>query len=155
MPVSYVTNGATRLLVRVVGDLVEGFEESFETPEQLLNEETFSKSDLISIVPNSIKENAISKASCYEIVEQVDLKNYRPRIEGDLWHLSELDLQFLLDGAGVLGVGSCGEPYPSYLACLLALRNGESITIRRQDTLADDAVILVAGFMVSVGNTTF
>jgi len=79
----------------------------------------------------------------------VDLKNYRPRIEGDLWYLSEIDLQFLLDGAGVLGVGSCGEPYPSYLACLLALRNGEDITVMRQDTLPDNAVVLVAGFMGS------
>ena len=73
---------------------------------------------------------------------------YQPRIEGDLWYLSELDLQFLQDGTGVLGVGSCGEPYPVYLACLVALRNGGDITIRRQDTLPDDAVVLVAGFMV-------
>ena len=154
VPVSYVTNGATRLLVRVVGDLLEGYEESSDdTPEHLLNGETFSKSDLVSIIPNGVKENAISKASCYDVVEQVDLKNYRPRIEGDLWYLSETDLQFLLDGAGVLGVGSCGEPYPSYLACLLALRNGEDITIMRQDTLSDDAVILVAGFMVSLHPT--
>lgn len=134
---------------------MEGFEESFETPKQLLNGETFSKSNLVSIVPNGVKENAISKASCYDIIEQADLKSYRPRIEGDFWYLSELDLQFLLDGAGVLGVGSCGEPYPSYLACLLALRQGEDITIRRQDTLADDAVVLVAGFMVSVEVTSF
>ena len=148
VPVSYVTNGATRVLVRVVGDLVEGSEESFDdAPEQLLNGERFSKSNLVSIVPNHIKENAISKASCYEVIENVDLESYRPRIEGDLWYLSEIDLQFLLDGAGVLGVGSCGEPYPSYLACLLALRSGEDITIMRQDTLKDDAVVLVGGFM--------
>jgi len=136
--------------VRVVGDLIEGYEESSDdAPELLLNGDTFSKKDLISIVPESLKENAITKASCYDITAQFDLENYRPRIEGDLWYLSEIDLQFLLDGAGVLGVGSCGEPYPSYLACLLALQNGEDITIMRQDTLADDAVVLVAGFMVS------
>lgn len=150
VPISYVTNGATSLHVRVVGDLVEGFEESFDdSPEQLLNGETFSKLGLVSIIPNDVKENAISKASCYDIDKQLDLESYHPRIEGDLWYLSETDLQFLLDGAGVLGVGSCGEPYPSYLACLLALRNGEDITIMRQDTLSDDAVVLVAGFMVS------
>lgn len=149
VPVSYVTNGATRLLVRVVGDLVDGFESSYESPEDLLNGDTFSKSSLVSTVPNGIIENATSKASCYDVIEQVDLKSYRPRIEGDLWYLSEIDLQFLLDGAGVLGVGSCGEPYPSYLACVLALRSGEDITIMKQDTLADDAVVLVAGFMGS------
>jgi hypothetical protein len=92
----------------------------------------------------------MSKGSSYDIVEHVDLRSYRPRIEGDLWYLSELDLLFLQDGTGVLGVGSCGEPYPVYLACLLALRNGGDIIIRRQDTLPDNAVVLVSGFMVKI-----
>jgi hypothetical protein len=92
--------------------------------------------------------SAPSKGSSYEVSKQIDVKSYRPRIVGDLWYFSELDLQFLQDGAGILAVGSCGEPYSAYLACLMALRNGEDITIRRQDTLPDDAVVLVAGFMV-------
>lgn len=53
-----------------------------------------------------------------------------------------------MDGTGVLAVGSCGEPYPSYIACLIALENGEGLRIRRQDTIPDDALIMTAGFMV-------
>ena len=149
VPVSYVMNGATRVMVRVVGDLVEGYEETHDDPEQLLDSESFQKSDLTSIINGVENIEVLSKGSSYDIVDHIDIESYRPRIEGDLWYLSELDLKFLLDGAGVLGVGSCGEPYPSYLACLLALRNGESLTVRRQDTLPDEAVILVAGFMGS------
>lgn len=151
VPVSYVTNGATRLLVRVVGDLVEGYEETHSSPDSPLSSDTLER---LSISPlrevDSEESSATTKGSSYEITEHVDINTYRPRIEGDFWYLSELDLQFLQDGTGVLGVGSCGEPYPAYVACLLALRNGEDITVRRQDTLPDDTVVLVAGFMVSL-----
>ncbi|KAJ5042715.1 uncharacterized protein L3040_004112 [Drepanopeziza brunnea f. sp. 'multigermtubi'] len=144
IPISYVKNGAARLLVRVVGDLVDGYEEFHDEVDC----ETFEE---LKKLPNGISDqvSATSKGSSYEIEEHVDLESYRPRIEGDSWYLSELDLQFLQDGTGVLGVGSCGEPYPSYIACLSALRNGEDITIRRQDTFPDEAVVLVAGFMGS------
>ncbi|TVY30036.1 putative D-/L-hydantoinase subunit A [Lachnellula hyalina] len=148
VPISYVTNGATKLLVRVVGDLLEGYEENFHLPESLLDGEIFRKEDL-EIIPNGLSKDAnyISKTSSYDVVEQLDIESYRPRIDGDLWYLSELDLQFFLDGTGVLGVGSCGEPYPTYIACLETLRAGGEITIRRQDTFPDDGVVLMSGFM--------
>ncbi len=142
VPFSYVTNGATRILVRVVGDLADGYEESYAEEEDL--SQNFSK---VLTLPKSAGSKA-SKASSYEVVEQIDIESYRPRIEGDYWYLSELDIQFLQDGTGVLGVGSCGEPYPAYVACLLALRNGEEMKIRRQDTFPDNGVVLVGGFMV-------
>lgn len=89
-----------------------------------------------------------TKASTHNILEHIDVESYRPRIEGDIWHLSEIDLKFLMDGSGVLAVGSCGEPYPSYIACLIALENGKGLRIRRQDTIPDDALVMPAGFMV-------
>lgn len=143
VPISYVTNGATRVLVRVVGDLVEGYEERHDELE--------SSSPVQGKPPTTSKalDRAASKGSSYDITEQIDIPSYRPRIEGDYWYLSELDIQFLQDGAGVLGVGSCGEPYPAYVACLLALQNGEEIKIRRHDTFPDSGVVLVAGFMVN------
>jgi hypothetical protein len=146
VPISYVTNGATQLYVRVIGDLVEGYEETFDSPEDLLHGETFHRSDLTFTIPTGVSD--IQKGSSYDVIEHINLETYRPRIEGDLWYLSEIDLQFLSDGTGILGVGSCGEPYPTYLALLEVLRNGGDLTVRRQDTLPDDAVVLVAGYMV-------
>jgi hypothetical protein len=150
VPVSYTTNGATRLFVRVVADLVEGYEESQGSSVSYLEADAYRKPVDLAHLPIEVSDDLslTSKASSYEIINQVDLRSYQPRIEGDLWYLSELDLQFLQDGTGVLGVGSCGEPYPVYLACLLALRNGGNIIVRRQDTLPDDAVVLVGSFMV-------
>jgi hypothetical protein len=145
IPISYTTNGATRLIVRVVADLSDdhpGFAE----------EHSSSIPDTFSIKSDHTKGDADavdSKASSYELLDQLDVDSYAPRIEGDLWYLSPTDLQFLQDGTGVLGVGSCGDAYPSYVACMHSLAKGEDITIRRQDTLPDDAVVLIAGFMVS------
>jgi hypothetical protein len=145
VPLSYTTNGATRILVRVVGDLKDKYEVALDN---IVPKTPIRKSGISKYSPATEKGLAVSKGSSYEVVEQVDVRFYKPRIKGDLWYFSELDLQFLQDGAGILGVGSCGEPYSAYLACLMALRNGEDITIRRQDTLPDDAVVLAAGFMV-------
>jgi hypothetical protein len=150
LPINYVTNGATQLVVRVVGDLRHTDAESrimkplpeqdwakVERPDSGYSDSPFDDDNLTN-----------GKASTYDISEDVDIATYRPRIEGDIWHLSEVDLKFLLDGAGVLGVGSCGEPYPSYIACMLALKENGGLRIRRQNTIPDDALVLTAGFMV-------
>ena len=147
VPISYVTNGASELYVRVIGDLLESYEGTFEAPESFYGE-TFHKSNLISTISNGLSD--IHKGSSYDIIENVDLESYHPRIEGDLWYLSEIDIQFLSDGTGILGVGSCGEPYPTYLALLEVLRSGGDLIIRRHDTFPDDGVVLVAGYMVSI-----
>jgi hypothetical protein len=139
IPISYVTDGSTRLIVRVVADLLESQEEP-EAFDTSLQEPWAKKLDSCT--------NCDSKATSYDVAHQLDVAGYRPRIEGDLWYLSETDLQFLQDGTGVLGVGSCGDAYPSYVACLGTLARGEDITIRRQDSIADDAIVLIAGFMV-------
>jgi hypothetical protein len=143
IPISYVTDGATRLIVRVVADLLEAQEHS-ETFEMSLHGECADVNGL-----ESYTKGDDSKATSYDVVSHLDLEAYRPRLEGNLWYLSQTDLQFLQDGAGVLGVGSCGDPYPSYVACLGALARGEEITIKKQDSISDDAVLLIAGFMVS------
>lgn len=146
VPISYVTNGATQIYVRVIGDLVEGYQETFDSPEDLLQGETFQQANLVTAIPTGVSD--IQKGSSYDVIEHIDLTTYRPRIEGDFWYLSEIDLQFLSDGTGVLGVGSCGEPYPTYLALLEVLRAGKHLTIRRHDTFPDNGVVLVGGFMV-------
>ncbi|KAA8567506.1 hypothetical protein EYC84_007982 [Monilinia fructicola] len=150
LPINYVTNGSTQLVVRVVGDLLH-------TGEKLRDLNTFPRSKSTfkprradsGYSASGLDSPVESKASTYDILEHIDVESYRPRIEGDIWHLSEIDLKFLMDGTGVLAVGSCGEPYPSYIACLIALENGEGLRIRRQDTIPEDALIVSAGFMGS------
>ncbi|KAH8595530.1 hypothetical protein B0O99DRAFT_652008 [Bisporella sp. PMI_857] len=151
IPVSYTMNGAADIFVRVVGELVNNKDAPPDSPEDLLEGEIFFKENLFPASGNISKvEEATLEATngiSYDVALRTDLNTYRPRIEGDLWYLSELDIQFLSDGTGVLGVGSCGEPYPTFLALREIVRNGEDLTIRRQDTLPNDAVVLVCGFM--------
>jgi hypothetical protein len=149
VPMSYVNNQAYRLVVRVVGDLLEGFKDDSEDSDSLLDDVDISLVKLGTSFEVSQDPDFVSKGASYDILEHVDLNAYRPRIKGDLWYLSEIDLAFLNDGTGILGVGSTGEPYASYLACLIKLRNGEAMTIRRQDTFPDDGVVLTPGFMVA------
>lgn len=146
VPVSYTTNGAAQIALRVVGDLLDSHDEAVDTSDHSSLCGAFLAFQELT---NSKVDQQDSKASSYQVLNPVNLELYRPRVEGNIWYLSELDLDFLMDGAGVLGVGSCGEPYPSYLACKIALRNGKDIKVMRQDTLADDAVVLAAGFMVA------
>jgi hypothetical protein len=156
IPVSYTMNGAADIFVRVVGELVNNKDAPPDSPEDLLEGEIFFKENLFPASGNISKvEEATLEATngiSYDVALRTDLNTYRPRIEGDLWYLSELDIQFLSDGTGVLGVGSCGEPYPTFLALREIVRNGEDLTIRRQDTLPNDAVVLVCGFMVSLAS---
>ncbi|QSZ30456.1 hypothetical protein DSL72_000010 [Monilinia vaccinii-corymbosi] len=150
LPISYVTNGSTQLVVRVVGDLLNTGEKVRDLNTVTISISTFKPRRADSgYSANGLDSPVESKASTHDVLEYIDLESYRPRIEGDLWHLSEIDLKFLMDGTGVLAVGSCGEPYPSYIACLIALGNGEGLRIIRQDTIPDDALIMSAGFMGS------
>ena len=147
IPVSYTMNGAADIFVRVVGDLVDDDDVAPDSPEEILQGEMFYRADLFPVTSSSGNED-MSKGASYDLIERVDISSYRPKIEGDLWYLSEIDIQFLSDGTGILGVGSCGEPYPSYLSLIDILRKGGDITVRRQSTLPDDAIVLGCGFMV-------
>lgn len=140
VPISYVTNGATRVMVRVVSDLVESQEAI-----------TFEEENVCLDPYNPMHAmKTTDKTSRHQVIRAVNIESYRPRIEGDLWHVSSTDLDFLQDGTGVLGVGSCGEPYPTYLACMELLKDGTPITIRKQESIKDSEIVLVAGFMVSL-----
>lgn len=139
IPMSYVTNGATRVMVRAVSELTDS-QDTIPLWDEILHLERYSIK-----CPGEV----VAEVLDYNITRTVDVESYRPRIEGDLWYVSPTDLDFLQDGSGVLGVGSCGEPYPTYLACMELLQDGTPITIRRQDSIKDSELVLVAGFMVS------
>lgn len=150
LPISYVSNGATRITVRVVADPDDSFvgEIPMDTDGSAQGAEHYNELETDDYASRSFHE-ASPKSSSYVSDVPVDVENYRPDLRGDLWYLSKTDLDFLLDGTGVLGVGSCGEPYPSYIACLEQLSAGRPITIRRQTNISESSIIVAAGFMGS------
>ncbi|KAK3934039.1 hypothetical protein QBC46DRAFT_359298, partial [Diplogelasinospora grovesii] len=150
VPISYVMNGATRLTVRAVSDLAE--HECLGLPDDGDCHVPRARSSEPTVPVMSTWQpgaDGAIKGSAQQVTQDIDLETYRPDLRGDLWYISDTDLQFLQLGTGVLGVGSCGEPYPTYIACQQELRKGKEITVRRQGSIEDLSVVLVGGFMGS------
>ena len=71
---------------------------------------------------------------------EVDHMIYRPHINKDrIWHLSEIDTQYLSTGCYILGCAGGGTPYGLYLQTRQVLRDGGDIRIIDIDDLPDDA----------------
>ncbi|KAF8957579.1 DUF917-domain-containing protein [Flammula alnicola] len=124
LPIQYVTNQATRIIVRAVGELGQGQERAV-------------LADLEPIIHNPTPR------------DRIDYTTYRPNIVGKEWILSETDLFFIMEGCGILGTGGGGSPYPAYLICRQILRDGCSIRIIDHTSLNDDDVVARGGFMGS------
>ncbi|KAJ3515024.1 hypothetical protein NLJ89_g2022 [Agrocybe chaxingu] len=139
LPVQYVTNQATRIVVRAAGELSQDTlpQVPSTTGEIYEEEEEQENRELEAIIH---KPNA---------QEQIDYTTYRPKIVGDIWILSETDLFFIMEGCGILGTGGGGSPYPSYLACRQILRDGGSISVIDHTSLNDDDFVARGGFMGS------
>ena len=117
-PLQYVTNTATRLVIKAVGKLappdldgivtagavVDGFDD--EELEQV--EGRWEKLDTVSSV----------KHAAY-----LDIQAYRPDVRDRVWYISPVDLEFIATGTGVLGTGGGGPSRLQYLHSLEYLRN--------------------------------
>lgn len=81
--------------------------------------------------------------------QKISLETYQPNVRGRVWALSEVDLELISTGCGVLGTGGGGPTHYEYLKCLIALRShGQgSLTVISPDALHDsDTVCLAASY---------
>ncbi|THU86391.1 hydantoinase/oxoprolinase [Dendrothele bispora CBS 962.96] len=134
LPVQYVTNQATRIIIRAVGEI--GVRESgsttsfrFERSQEQVVEET-------ETVQQVLEEGADGGNV------KIDYDAYRPKIIDDEWHLTETDLFFIMEGCGILGTGGGGSPYPTFLMCRQVLLDGRSIRIIDHTSIPDDGYIV-------------
>ncbi|KAJ7722729.1 hydantoinase/oxoprolinase [Mycena maculata] len=137
LPVQYVTNQATRIIVRAVGEL--GIRESQMPPVNRADHPEVEEPEL----PQEIVLDGGDGAA------PIDYQSYRPKIVGNEWILSETDLFFIQEGCGVLGTGGGGNPYPAYLRTRQMLREGKLLRIVDHSSLADDAALVRGGYMGS------
>ncbi|KAG6358264.1 hypothetical protein INS49_014148 [Diaporthe citri] len=56
---------------------------------------------------------------------QADLESYRPNVKNGVWYVSEVDLELISTGCGVLGTGGGGPTHHEFLKSLQALRTCE------------------------------
>ncbi|KZO91644.1 hydantoinase/oxoprolinase [Calocera viscosa TUFC12733] len=119
LPVQYVTNQATRIIVKATGELgVEGASGIGQEEVKMIPEEDEE------IEP---PKEVLKKANQ---MERFDPLTYAPTINQHReWILSETDLEFIAEGAYVLGTGGGGSPYSPMLMCKELIRQGKVLKI--------------------------
>ncbi|SJL08135.1 related to D-amino acid hydantoin hydrolase (hydantoinase) [Armillaria ostoyae] len=143
LPVQYVTNQATRIIVKAIGEL-----RTLEEGEVILPSK--SEDGQVDVPEEDEVETAQEVlAEGAEVVEEIDYGYYRPTIVGNEWIVTETDLFFIMEGCGVLGTGGGGSPYPSYLIARQILRDGGCIRVVDHSSLSDEAYVVRGGMMGS------
>ncbi|KAF8583161.1 Hydantoinase/oxoprolinase [Ramaria rubella] len=136
LPVQYVTNKATRIIVKAVGEL----DLSVSTGEPII----VHNSEYVDEAEGDPPKVTIS------LTDGIDVEQYIPHInsKGE-WILSEVDLEWIAEGCGILGTGGGGSPYPPYIMARQILRDGGIIRVISHDSLPDDAIVFRGHFMGS------
>lgn len=123
IPLQYVTNKATRFIVKAVGRL-----ETAADMTPIPTPETSPKVSQIDLSEEQVEEG-VKRLAGQEVKEapnkpsmNIDIPSYRPHVKDGIWSLSEVDLEFIASGTGVLGTGGGGPSYREYLASLDSLR---------------------------------
>ncbi|KAK7437589.1 hypothetical protein VKT23_018487 [Stygiomarasmius scandens] len=111
LPVQYVTNQATRLIVRAVGEI--GIPRDPKSAYQIQDSFSRTGGDVENESEEDVQE-VLKEGAGVDSTVKVDYESYRPKIVGDEWILSETDLLFIMEGCGILGTGGGGSPYPIY-----------------------------------------
>ncbi|KAI1627488.1 hypothetical protein EDD37DRAFT_263103 [Exophiala viscosa] len=148
IPLQYVTNKATRLVMKAVGNLRIEQEASLclhrdsvtngtvdDTEDYEAGEET-TKAEVTTCKQGSLAKPTLG----------VDLTSYRPQVENGIWYISPIDVEFIASGTGILGTGGGGSSYLMALYTLETLREhgAGKIRIIRPDSL-NDTDICVGG----------
>ncbi|KAF3764075.1 putative hydantoinase/oxoprolinase [Cryphonectria parasitica EP155] len=119
IPLQYTANKAMRLVIKAVGALA--------TPEaatvaslpaefsHVRREET--QEEGIKVRVPDAAEPTTKPAS------EVNLDEYRPQVRDGVWYISEVDLELIATGTGILGTGGGGPSYLELLHGLNILRN--------------------------------
>ena len=126
IPLQYVTNKATRLIIKAVGRLALPDPSASQITKTRANE---ASTDSVIEEPEAEAEKQFHQNSATEKLQSLvkysafmDIDNYSPEVRNGVWHISPVDLEFIATGTGVLGTGGGGPSYLQYLQCLESLR---------------------------------
>jgi hypothetical protein len=126
IPLQYVSNKATRFVIKAVGRLAQPEPNSASSASQS------SSSPAVNGVEDEADEQPKQKASTDSAISNVkhsvymDIQAYEPEVRDGVWYISPVDLEFIATGTGVLGTGGGGPSYLQYLECLQRLRDRSS-----------------------------
>ena len=126
LPLQYVTNKATRFIIKAVGKLGSPYPSNPRSAQQTngsLNginghEDQDEEPDTRPMDPPKESAPSAVKHSAY-----MDIESYRPTVKNGVWHVSPVDLEFIATGTGVLGTGGGGPSRIQYFNCLEYLKD--------------------------------
>ncbi|KAH7346980.1 hypothetical protein BKA66DRAFT_505601 [Pyrenochaeta sp. MPI-SDFR-AT-0127] len=137
MPLQYMPNGAMRIQIRAVGQLSipNAFTPPPSPPPVSDSGCEVDEGEKVG-TPNALEPT-------YKPALHVDLATYRPEVVDGVWYVSEVDLELIATGCGVLGTGGGGPTHHEYLKSLHALRTGGDRRMRiiSPKSLKDDAIL--------------
>ncbi|KAH8655435.1 hypothetical protein BX600DRAFT_469632 [Xylariales sp. PMI_506] len=121
IPLQYTVNKAMRLIIKAVGALA--------SPEAgAIIDLTTAQEDDDDVDEDKEEEGA--KVRVTDAAEpttkpalKVDLDEYKPDVRNGVWYISEVDLELIATGTGILGTGGGGSSYLELLDTLNILRN--------------------------------
>lgn len=117
----YTHNRATRIIVKAVGRLAVPETLCNAVPRDLLAVEDDSE----EVEPEKAKTHVPDAAEPTNKPSlNVDVVSYRPEVRDGTWYISEVDLELIATGTGILGTGGGGPSYHELLKGLHILRTG-------------------------------
>jgi N-methylhydantoinase A/oxoprolinase/acetone carboxylase beta subunit len=121
IPLQYTHNRATRIIVKAVGRLAvpemsTSAVSSGASAGRDESEDTETERAKVH-VPDAAQPT--NKPSFH-----VDIASYRPEVRDGTWYISEVDLELIATGTGILGTGGGGPSYHELLKGLQILRTG-------------------------------
>lgn len=146
IPEPYAMDGTFRLVVRVVSsirDVAALGRSHAEAEDTEHDQETFSTTT------DNVHDGESTRADSREQLPQLDAEYYRPDIKNGIWTVSETDIEFLIAGTGVLGVGCIGEATNYLLSLNACLKVGRKIRIVSCRSVGADDVICPPLYMAS------
>lgn len=144
IPETYSFNGAFRLVARAVSDFDDTRIDVTVNDDEPLDTEAFKT--ITTAADCQEHDQAVLEAEPDAVYK--DITTYSPSINNDLWTLTETDIDLLVDGTGVLGVGCMGEATNYLLALKETIRVGQKVQIAPLSTIKDDDVICPTCWMV-------
>ncbi|KIJ29231.1 hypothetical protein M422DRAFT_37035 [Sphaerobolus stellatus SS14] len=144
LPIQYVTNKATRIIVKAIGEL---------DPIKAAGAEVVTGDSTVKMEEDMLEEEITRGPALHEALP-IDAWMYVPNVnaQGE-WFLSETDLEWIAEGCGILGTGGGGSPYPPFIMARQILRDGGVIRVIAHDALPDDAVSLPAAYGIPASLT--
>lgn len=153
LPVAYVSTRSRRIMVRAVGKLSATRPRQEGEGEVNRTASAIGPADEVEVVTGAetttTTTTSLPLPQPAESTAKVDLRTYRPTVEGGRWIISRTDLGLIAEGCAILGCGGGGDTYASHLSVDGDLARGGRVEVVAASALADDGFIPAVAVMGS------